>query len=75
MSIFKIKFKTEPTTRYLARKFGGKWRYLIGQGWECEDGNRYVHSVLTGRDYDGEYTGDSRLCLYYRDNSNLPEWC
>lgn len=70
-----MKFKTEPITKYLARKFGGKWKYVIQSGWECDDGNRYVCRVATGTDMNGEYTGVSRLCLYHRDNSKSPEWC
>lgn len=69
-------FKVESTVKYLARKFGGKWRYEGHGAWECDDGNRYVWRVHTGGyDYSGNDMPGSSLCLYYRDGLKTPEWC
>lgn len=57
----------------LAERFGGQWTYERGWGWNCDDGVRYVMRVLTGKDMNGEYTGATSLCLYYRDG-RAPEW-
>ena len=66
--------KVEPFTKLLARKYGGKWKYIGFQGtWECDDGNRYCHRVATGRDMNGEYTGESSIYLYYIDGSKPTE--
>jgi len=62
-------------TKLLAQKFGGKWQYdKKSHQWRADDNNRYVRYVLTGRDYEGEYTGESSLCMYFHDNSKSPEW-
>ncbi len=56
-------------------KFGGKWKYIpFKKTWECNDGIREIRSVLTGMDYNGEYTGETSLCMYFNDNSTSPEW-
>lgn len=56
-------------------RFGGKWVYdRCHNQWNCDDGNRYVCSALTGRDFEGEYTGETRMFLYYRNNEKLPEF-
>lgn len=65
-------FKTESTTKMLARRLGGKWKNVCG-GWECDDGIRTVNRVLTGRDMNGEYDGMTALCLYFKDGRS-PEW-
>jgi len=67
------KFTTRPLNKYLEGRFGGKWTYQIQFGWECDDGVRYVWRVATGLDHNGEYTGESSKCLYYRDG-RTPEW-
>ena len=66
--------KTESRAANLSRRFGGKWKHnpFAGQ-WDCDDGIRYVCDVLTGRDFDGEYTGGSSLCMYFRDG-RTPKW-
>lgn len=70
-----MKLKTKPLTQALSERYGGKWKHRGFAGtWECDDGVRYVCGVLTERDFDGEYTGGSSLCLYYRDGSKSPEW-
>jgi len=61
-------------TNFLSKKYGGKWKYIPKCGWECDDGIRYVQKVLTGKDISGEYTGETSLCLYFRDNSKPSEW-
>lgn len=59
----------------LSAKHGGSWQYnRKTRQWFSDDNNRYVHWVLTGKDFDGEYTGDCSLCMYYKDNSKSPEW-
>lgn len=66
------KYKARPLSHVLTEKFGGKWKYQICDStWRRADGAYCAH-VLTGRDYDGEYTGESRLCVYFKDRS--PEW-
>lgn len=64
---------TRPIAKALAKKYGGKWTYTSGYGWECDDTVRYVWRVATGRDIEGEYDGTSQLCLYYRDGTPS-EW-
>lgn len=66
--------KSESVSSYLGRKFGGKWKYNRASEWHCDDGIRYVCHVLTGRDHNGEYTGESRKCMYYKDGSHPPQW-
>ena len=42
--------------KQLAKMFGGKWTYISGQGWLCEDQVRYVQSEAEGFDQDGDIT-------------------
>jgi len=68
------KIKLESRAANLSRRFGGKWKYKGFSGrWDCDDGIRYVCYVLTGRDIDGEYTGESSLCMYFLDGRS-PKW-
>ncbi len=71
-----MKFRVIKTTvAMLAKNFGGKWKYDRRAGqWNCNDGNRYVVRVATGRDLNGEYDGTSSNIMYFRDNSELPVW-
>ena len=67
--------KTVSRSDQLSEKCGGRWSYHSpSRQWRCEDGNRYVQTVLTGKDMEGEYTGETSLCMYYMDNSKPPEW-
>lgn len=69
-----MKLKTKSRSLSLHEKYGGKWKYCRKQGqWNCDDGIRYVCDVLTGKDFDGEYTGESSLCMYFKDGST-PKW-
>lgn len=62
--------RREPTTQYLAEELGGKWRYdRNARQWYCDDGIRYVCKVLTGQDFEGDYTGEYELYVYYLDGS------
>lgn len=68
------KIKTVGVNKLLAQKYGGKWTYCRKSGqWNRDDGSAYVCNVLTGRDFDGEYTGKTTKCMYFRD-SRSPEW-
>lgn len=70
-----MKLKTISVVKYLSKRYGGKWKYdSAAYQWNCDDGIRYVHRVATGRDMNGEYTGVSSACMYYRDGSKSPEW-
>jgi hypothetical protein len=70
-----MKTKPEPVTKYLARRFGGKWYYdPSSRWWLCSDGDRYVCRVAVGRDFEGEYTGESRMCMYHKASGKTPEW-
>lgn len=62
-------------SKALEIKYGGKWTYdrKLGQ-WNCNDEDRYVCNVLTGKDYDGEYTGESQMCLYHMKSNKPSEW-
>ena len=60
--------KSISIVKKLAQKYGGKWTYNRSSGsWHCDDGIRYVCNVLTGKDYEGEYTGESTMCMYFKD--------
>lgn len=60
--------------QYLEEKFGGKWKYNSSSAqWDKDDGSAYVCNVLTGRDMDGEYTGETSRCMYFTDG-RLPQW-
>jgi hypothetical protein len=70
-----MRFKVESVVNELAKKYGGKWIYDRRSGtWECDDGIKYVCKILTGVDMDGEYTGESSLCLYCCGDVAPPEW-
>lgn len=62
-------------SEWFEQRFGGKWElHSEADGvWECDDGNRYVQSVLTGVDMNGEYTGETSFCMYFRDGQT-PRW-
>ncbi len=69
----KNKLKTQSISSALAKKFGGKWKYFNHAHWACDDGIRYVRRVATGTDFNGEYTGETMMCMYYNDGTS-PEW-
>lgn len=67
------KRKVKSIAKALSEKYGGKWKYQYPCDWFCDDKNRHVSRVATGTDFNGEYTGDSTLCMYY-DDGTTPEW-
>lgn len=64
--------KVQSFTKYLADKYGGKWKYEINLGWYCDDNIRYVWNVAS-LDYDGFEDCYTRKCMYFTDD-RIPEW-
>lgn len=57
-------FRIIKTSKYLELTYGGKWKFdRKSKTWMCNDG-RYANYRLTGRDINGEYTGESSLYVY-----------
>jgi len=60
---------------YLRDKYGETWQYdRRAYQWRQIDGTLYAHKVLTGKDFEGEYTGQWTMCLYDSSNERPPEW-
>jgi len=77
LSISGMKNKKVKATSYvksLEQRFGGKWKLNRSAGqWECDDDIRYVCNVLTGTDFNGDYTGNTCKCMYFNDG-RTPKW-
>lgn len=67
---YPIKYRS--MVKWLNTKYGKGWKYIHNFGWENKDG-RTVWRVATGKDMDGEYTGESSLCMYFNDGT-MPKW-
>lgn len=63
----------KPITHSLNEKLGGKWQYNARlQFWvDASDENRIVRKVIADAH---DENSESRLCLYYEDNSKEPQW-
>lgn len=67
--------KIVTVSKKLEELLGGKWKWnRQTYQWDCDDGDRYVSKVLTGKDYNGEYTGETTMYMYSRSGSIPPKW-
>lgn len=63
------KYKTIRVIDAIRKKFSGQWKYNRSlQQYERSDGT-YIHRVLTGVDYNGEYDGTWCWYIYWADKT------
>lgn len=67
------KIKSRSFVSWLKEHYPGSWKYCRhSKMWICEDRGLQVTRVATGRDLDGEYTGEWSMCLYGLESG--PKW-
>jgi hypothetical protein len=61
-------------TKQLEKMFGGKWTYVSGQGWQCDDGQRYVTGEADGIDIDGDVIAIKYVMYDQNGNGQRVYW-